>query len=256
MPSFSFPGEGQLPDELVIFVPFALIAVIGLVLLAGRGEDAGGNAVRARYFGAIAILTLFITLFAAYATAQALTDLMVDHEDRVTAAQSDLPPELQQVFDALYSQFPFDQLSEEAFGSKPYLTSPNNDANYTAAVESGMIALAAGGLLAINLAVRRRAWPGDSAANSPTARVDTVARFGVIFVASLSAALAFASVGVGIYKLAVPGTAGAVNEDVGRAEGGAEALAALLLLAGSLVIVRGVVQRLRSGPVKAIARER
>jgi hypothetical protein len=220
------PGLGTpFPAELGIFLTAAILVVVALVLASGRGTaDPEHVAPVARYFGAIIVLTSFVALFAAFSMVFSLTDLVVDHSER--SAQVRREQNSEEGFVDAYSSIDL-PVSETQFD---FSAERNNDANYSAAVASGLVALTAAAVALFHLRARRRLDP-DSAV---VERVDRAARLGVCFVTALTVAIAVTSVGFGIFEIVAPGVAIGGVTDVGRAEGVSEALSFgfLAILAG------------------------
>jgi hypothetical protein len=205
------------PSELDVFIGTAVVVAIAFVLAAARTE-ADPDHVRpfARYLGAIILVTLFVTLFAAFSTAFALSDLVVDHRARAHDLESQYESE-----EFGFSDLGYDVLLPVAPTEYDFSAEPNNDANYSAAVASGLVALTAGAILAFHLRARRRLDP-DAVV---VARIDRVARLGVCFITGLTIAIALTSLAFGLFEIAAPGIAIGGPTDVARAEGISEALA-------------------------------
>jgi len=230
---FVFPSS-SLPDELGMFIPIALVVGVIAILVVGR-RDAGSSADRvgARYMGAVSLLTLFVALFAAYAAAQALTDLVVDHRDRVEANEKQFESEYPisangAVFDNTFT-----------FDFRSFQFSPNNDANYNAAVASGLAALTTGAVFVYHRRRRLNMVGARGFAGSPAAAVNGTYLQSVKFVAALTVALGAAAALYGIWQIVAPGIAGAADADVGRAEGISAFLSSGLLTAlAGLIFLR------------------
>jgi hypothetical protein len=232
---FIFP-IGSLPDELGLFVPAALVGAIIAVLLAGRRDAAAGDdRVGARYVGAISLLTLFVALYAAFGAVAALTDLVVDHNERAAG----LEKLSQEEYGPIPSYGAGGAVTSLGFDVQPYQFSRNTDANYDTAVATGLAALTAAGVFVYH---RRRRMHMIGARGFSGSQAEVVNRTylqGVKFVAALTVALAAAATLYGIWKIAAPGTAGAIDADVGRAEGISSFLASgLLTAAAALIFVR------------------
>jgi hypothetical protein len=228
MPYIAFPGQG-LPDEIIYFVPVSLVVAIVAVLFAGkRDEDSESALIRSRYFAAIGLLTVFVSVFAAYTAVQALTDLLVDHEDRVeSTGNRGVDGEL--------------SIAEVYEGAPPYVDELDDDENYRVAVESGVLAITLAVAFALHVRARRSFWPDDeTTTDGVIARVRITAMYGASFVAALTAALAGASMLFGVFQFAAPEVVGATNAEVGRAEGIAALVAAAILLAAMVALIRWV----------------
>ena len=223
------PGLGSpFPTELGIFLSVAILVTVALVLGAGRGPDPDHVAPLARYFGAVIVVTFFVALFAAFSTAFALTDLVVNHTDRSAELRRE-----QNSGDEFYTDTAGVVLPV-ADTEFDFSAERNNDANYSAAAASGFVAITAATVWLLHLRWRRR-LPNTPAVTS----VERVARLGVCFVTALTAAVAFTSVAFGIFEIIAPGIAIGGDAGVGRAEGISEALSFGLLGIVALLAFRG-----------------
>jgi len=227
-PFFFGGGVSSLPSELGIFVSGALIVAIIAVLFAGRSDDRPNARPAARYLGAVGLLTLFVSLFAAFGAVNALTDLIVDHESRYDSYNASydqggdtgiLLPVAPRLFD--------------------FSTDPSNNTNYAAAVASGLVALTTGGIFFVHARARRRFMDGPNGKTESAVRVDRTYHYGRCFVAALVISVALTSVGFGLFELVAPGIAIGGSAKVVRAEGISEMLSfGLLALAAVLVFLR------------------
>jgi hypothetical protein len=232
---FIFP-IGSLPDELGLFVPAALLVGIIAVLIAGRRDAAGGeDRVGARYVCAISLLTLFVALYAAFGAVSALIDLVVDHQDRAAA----LEKLSKQEYGPVPSYGAGGAVTSLGFDVQSYQYSKNNDANYDAAVATGLAALTAAAVFVYHRRRRMAMVGARGFAGSSGAVVNRTYLQGVKFVAALTVALAAAAALYGIWKICAPGIAGALDADVGRAEGVSSFLSSgLLAVAAALIFLR------------------
>ena len=224
---YSLPGFGNpFPAELGVFLTISLFVAIALALGAGRRVDDPEHAGPfARYLAAIILLTFFVALFAAFSAAFALTDLMVDHSARAQEARI---AERESYLETIYGG----QLElPVADTNYDFSREPNNDANYSAAVASGLIAITAGAVWLLHRRWRRRLDPDLPV----VASVERVARLGVCFVTAITAAIAVTSAGFGIFEIVAPGVAIGGKTSVARAEGISEAISFALLAAAALV---------------------
>jgi hypothetical protein len=213
LPGFNSP----FPAELGVFLSVAILVTVALVLGSGRGPDADHTTVVARYLGAVIVITFFVMLFAAFSSAFALTDLVVNHTDRS-------------------AEYRREQNREDISIGGPSVALPvadtqydfsaerNNDANYSAAAASGFVAIGA----ALIWLLHRR-WQRRLPATAGVDSVDRVARLGICFVTALTIAVAFTSVAFGIFEIIAPGVAIGGKTHVGRAEGVSEAISFGLL---------------------------
>ncbi len=224
---FPFQNQDVIPSELGVLLTAVLVAAAIAILLVGRREDdATEGRLALRYLGVICIITLFVTLFATFNAVRALTDLVVDHAERAQqhAVHFDVNnPDT--IFDSVRSTF------DDAL--RPgYVTATDNNANYTAAVQSALVALTAGAVFAFHYRWRRQL--ADAAADrSPARRVERTYLYGVCLVGALIAAYAAARSLFGVYQIIFPGTAAAGSSDVTRAEGISSLLSYGLLAAGA-----------------------
>jgi hypothetical protein len=211
------PGiDSPFPAELGIFLTSAILVVVALVLASGRGADDPDHvAPVARYFGAIIVLTSFVALFAAFSCVFSLTDLVVDHTARAAELQREYESDADEFFgDTGSVVLPVAQTQFDFSGER------TNDANFSAAVASGVVALTAGGIALFHLRARRRLDPDATVVQ----RVGRTSRLGICFVTALTAAIALTSVGFGVFEIIAPKIAIGGVTDVGRAEGVSEVL--------------------------------
>jgi hypothetical protein len=222
------PGFGTpFPAELGLFLTISIFVAIALSLAAGRRvEDPEHVGPFARYLAAIILLTFFVALFAAFSAAFALTDIVVNHEKRA----QDTRTTVRDSFDAFDT---FGDGLDLPVGDANYDFSSerSNDANYSAAVASGLIAITSGAIWLGHRRWRRRLDP-----DAPVvASVERVARLGVCFVTAITVAIAITNVGFGIFEIAAPGIAIGGTHSVGRAEGISEVLSFGLLAIAALI---------------------
>ncbi len=231
-----------LPADLYSLLPVVLVVAAIGVLLAARGEpDPRGYRPVARYVGAIGLLTLFVSLYAAFGAAGSLTDLVVNHADRAEASGAfsfggfspDLGFGLEAPFPVLFPLYDFS-------------TNRGNNGNYDYTVASGLVAFAAGGLFFVHRRWRRRLE--EAAPNDPVVvRVGRTYRAGVAAVSGLTCAIATTSMAYAVFEIAAPGivTSDAYPDEVMRMEGVAEFLAFGVLAVASGLLFRGVWRELR-----------
>lgn len=229
---FTFP-TGSLPDDLGLFVPLALLIGVFAILLVRRRETGAGDDGAARYVGTISLVTLFVALFAAFVAVSALTDLIVDHEARVQVQE--------RVFNegiiSGESGGPGGSILSLGFDFPTYTFSAENDANYDTAVASGLAALAAGAVFMYHRRRRIEIVTARGAGGAVT--VNRTYLQSVKAVAALAFALAAAAALYGVWQIIAPGIAGALDADVGRAEGISALLSSGLLTgATALIFVR------------------
>lgn len=222
MVSFLY-ADDVLPDELGTFLLAALVTVVIVILLVRADGDGDGRQSQVRYYSLVCVVTLFVTLFATFSAVRALTDLVVDHQDRVE--------QLDQAAN---------DTSGYGYGSDALTTVPpayayqaDNDGNYAAVVESGLVALTAGAVFVFHYRRRRALTDGADGGG----RVERAYLLGVCFIAVLLAAYASARAAFGIFEIAAPGIATGRGE-VGRAEGISHLLSYGLLAGAAFAIFR------------------
>jgi hypothetical protein len=241
------------PTDLEIFITAAVIVAVAAVLVAGRRrEDPRGLRPAARYLSAICVLTMFVSLYAAFGTTQALTDLVVDH----TLRRRDTRAEQNAELNSSDSGFSFSTgggvflpIGTAIFD---FSDEPNNDSNFAAAMASGLVAITAAGVFIFHARWRRRLAAadevplagsdaaGDSDPDDAVVRVSRAYHYGVCFVSAITVAVGAASAAFGIFEIVAPGVAVGGNGKVGRAVGvselasfGALAIVALLIFRSS-----------------------
>ena len=232
--SLGFGGSGNtFPTDLEVFITAAVLVAIAAVLVAGRrASDPRGLRPAARYLSAICVLTLFVSLYAAFGTVQALTDLVVDHTARLkeTKAEANAQNDFTDFTGGVF--LPVGTVIFDFSGE------PNNDSNYAAAMASGLVALTTGGIFFFHARWRRRLAGSATEPGDAVERVDRAYHYGVCFVAAITVAVGAASAAFGIFEVVAPGVAIGGNAKVVRAEGIAE-LAAF----GTLALVSALVFR-------------
>jgi hypothetical protein len=227
-----FFGSSPFPSELGMFVSVAVLLAVAAVLAAGRRDPDPSNARPvARYLGAVCVLTLFVTLFAAFGAVQSMTDLMVNHKDR---AHDYIQSEEASYEDPSYQSSVFLPVGGSIFD---FTYESDNNGNYSAAVASGLIALTTGALFAFHARARRRLVESN-AGSAVVDRIERTTRFGMCGVAGLVAAVALTSSAFGIWEVIAPGIAVGGDADVTRMEGVSEFLSFLVLAALAGLIFR------------------
>ncbi|HZP30820.1 MAG TPA: DUF5671 domain-containing protein [Acidimicrobiia bacterium] len=230
---FGVSGNGNFPTDLEVFITAAVVVALAAVLLAGRrADDPRGLRPAARYLSGICLLTLFVSLYAAFGTVQALTDLVVDHTARLKQTKAEANAEFNGNNISDISGGVFLPVGTTIFD---FSAGPNNDSNYAAAMASGLVALTAGGVFLLHARWRRRVTTADPGPDA-VGRVDRTYHYCVCFVAAITVAVGAASAGFGIFEIVAPGVALAGNAKVARGEGIAE-LAAFGALAVAAVAV-------------------
>jgi hypothetical protein len=228
---FFFAGGGGLPAVVNIFVVSALLVGVFAILFAGRSDD-DRNAERpvARYLSALGLFTLFISLFAAFGTVHALTDLVVDHQARFDDLneyyESDSPEGTTTVIPV---QDPIYDFSSET----------TNNGNYAVAVASGLVTFTVGGIFFLHRRWRRRLFTGRAGAVDALTRIDHTYHASRCFVSALVVAVAITAAGFAVFEIAAPGIAIGGNAKVARGEGMSELMSfSALGLAAALIFIR------------------
>jgi hypothetical protein len=219
-----------LPSELLFLFGVPLLVAVILVLVAGRKDDDPTHTrTQARYLAAIGLVSLFVTLFAAFGTVRALTDLIVD-KGRVEQS-ADLPESLEDIFEDLPSGggvFDLPGASADEL--------PDDDADYRLAVQALLLAVAAGLVFAFHDQRAHKLLPSERIDDSASGRVARAYLYGIAFVAALVVIVALAKAGYGVFRVVAPGVTGSGSEDVERQRGIAELLSYVFLATGGVVI--------------------
>ena len=200
---------GEAFTSLALFGLFVPVLLLGLIVLAivgvaSRGGDAdpGGERPRAMYLTAVSFVTLFLTLFAAFAIVSAVVDLAMGDDDGLELNRSEVPFEDSDGDDFTVERP--DPIEPSRFGT----SGDADNERYRALVLSGLVALASGALyvyhrqklaafarwLPVARGAGRRAWD---------AYLHTVA-----FVAIFIALAATVAAGYAVFQTIAPGVAG------------------------------------------------
>jgi hypothetical protein len=221
-------GDGR----LALFGVPLLVAVI-LILVAGRKED-DASRTQARYLGTLIVALVFVTLFAFFGTVRSLSDLIVDKET-ASAPGPKLPGQLQDLLDQVLPNGET-KLGFNSEGDRGPAVLGSDDADYRTAMQTGLLALAAGAVLvfhlrrAKNLTVSGR----GAAASSGTVRVVRTAAYGACFVAALIVVASSVDAVYGVFKIAAPGVVGGGDADAVRQAGVSDIISFLFLTAGAV----------------------
>ncbi len=218
-----FNGAGGGKGGLAIFL-IPLLVVVILILVAGRkDDDPDGTRTQARYLGAITVVALFVALFAFFGTIHALTDLIVDKHP----GGGGLPKQLKDIIDQL-----------PGLGSGGGAGRSDN-ADYQAAVRSGLLGIAASVVFVFHLRrARALAGPERFPGNAP-GRVARAALYGACFVAAIIVIVAATKGIYGFFKVVGPSTFGSGNDDVVRQRGISDIISyAFLALGGAFIFLR------------------
>ena len=209
-----------------LFVPVLLLGliVLGIVGIASRGGDAdpGGERPRAMYLTAVSFVTLFLTLFAAFAIVSTVVDLAMGDDDGIEINRVEVPLEDSDGDD--FTVEPPDPISPEGFET----SGDADNERYRALVLSGLVVLASGALYAYHrqkLAAFARWLPVARGAGRRAwdAYLHTVA-----FVAIFIALAATVAAGYAIFQVIAPGVAG-----IDEREDGLQALVPPAVLAAA-----------------------
>jgi len=218
-----------LPSDLLFIFGIPLLVAVILVLVAGRRDDDPLHTrTQARYLAAIGLVSLFVTLFALFGTVRALTDLIIDKEG--SEQSTDLPRDLEDIFDSIPGG---EELFDLPGGGRALA---NDDAAYRLAVQSFLVAIAAGAVFAFHDMRAHRLVPGDRIDDSATGRVARAYLYGIAFIAAIIVIVAFAKAGYGLFRVIAPGVTGGGSDDVERQRGIAELLSYAFLTLGGLIV--------------------
>jgi hypothetical protein len=214
-----------LPTELLfLFGIPVLVAVILVLVAARRDDDAAHTRAEARYLGAIVIVSLFVALFAMFGVVRGISDLIVDKHD----TSSSVPKEVQDAIDTI-----------PGLGSIPGFGSADlhdDDADYRLAVQSALLAVAAGAVFVFHDRRARRLVPPGEIDDTATGRVARAAVYGVCFVAAIVVLVAAAKAGYGLFRVIAPGVTGQGRDDPERQRGIAELLSYAFLTGGAAFV--------------------
>lgn len=206
-------------NEAVMFsvMPVVVAAVI-VILIAGRREaDADRRRTPARYLGAVCFLSVFVTLFAAYAVVAQVSRFVIDDDRRE-------PTAFDMGRDMMAQDFGYPRES--------------GDAIWRGAVQALLVGAAAGAILGFHWRRRGALRTSNDFGASAAGRVDSAYAYAVCFVAAFVILLAAAFGLYGIFQIAAPGVATNVGGDVARQRGIAEAISLLALAAGAVLVFR------------------
>ncbi|HVM41330.1 MAG TPA: hypothetical protein VM618_11205 [Acidimicrobiia bacterium] len=243
MDPFGFSGFFGL--AIVLGVGILGVIVLAIVaIVSGRGEpDPDARRTPALYATVLAFLSLFTLLIAGVATAQSLLEAAIV-EDPAGSFEAFPEPIFPDGDGFEFDEPPsFDDID----------TADADDARYASAVQSGLIALAAGAVFLFH----RRLFDGRApgAMKDAAWRVFQAYGYAVCFVAVLIVLFGAAGSLYGLFRIIAPGvTAGFLEASVERREGLVTFLSAGLLALGAAAIFRANWEgetpslRLRRGP--------
>ena len=208
-----------------------VIATIVVLISARREVDTERQRTFTRYVDSVCLLSVFVTLFGAYAALAQLCRLIVNPRHRfggssiLDVAQNSLGGGSQSSIDGLLTQ-------------SRGISSGTNDVIWRSFVQALLIALVAGLVFAFHARQRRamRAWNGFD--TSAGARVDLAFRYAVCFVAVFVILMALGFGTYGVFRAAAPGVASSVDSATERERGIAQALSLLALAGGAFLVFR------------------
>jgi hypothetical protein len=200
---------------LLVLVP--LVVVVILILVAGRkDDDTEGTRTQARYVGAIAVVALFVALFAFFGTIHALTDLIVD-KGTAHASAGGLPPGLKNILDQIPGAK--NLLPKGVGGGGGGGGAASDDADWRRAAQTLLLGLAAAAVYVFHLRRARKLAPTDGFPQGGTGRVARAALYGACFIAAVVVILAATKGLYGVFKVVDPSTFGVGNDDTIRQRG-------------------------------------
>jgi hypothetical protein len=112
----------------------------------------------------------------------------------------------------------------------------DDDADYRLAVQSGLLAIAAGAVFFFHDRRARRLVPPGTIEDSATGRVARACVYGVCFIAAIVVLVSAAKSGYGLFRVVAPDVTGRGPEDPERQRGIAELLSYAFLAGGAAFI--------------------
>jgi len=214
------------PIVVAVLVGLAVVVATIVILVAGRREaDPGAQRTLARYLGALCFLALFTTLFATYFAVAALSDLIVDHDRGESEARQMLESNNGDHMQGL-PRF------------RTQVQPASDDRDYRIAVQSGLVAVAAGVIFVLHRRRRDQLAARDEFDRSAAWRVDTTYLYAVCFTAALVIIFAAATGSYGVFRIIAPGVTALHGATTERQHGAAQLIAyAYLALAAAAVFV-------------------
>lgn len=231
-----FVGGGLALSLLSSLVPLVLIVVVFLV--AGRGEpDPDGQRPYASYLCAVSFVTLFLALFATFAIATSVADVVTS--DNATISEG---------ADAQFAPNPSTFPRNASTGSdlqvvRSRRVRTSDDEHWASAVQAGLVALVALALLAMHLPRLDALTRDDGFFRSAAWRVHQVFLYLVCFVAVLIALGAASSALYGLFRALAPGVTGTGS----RSDGVSQLVTSGLLASGAGAIYLAASGRARRG---------
>jgi hypothetical protein len=196
--------------------PVAIAGAIVILVAARRDADPDRRRTEARYLGAVCFLSVFVTLFGAYAVVAQLSSFVIDRE------QSDA--------------FSFDE--GQVVNPIPLPSGggrASDDATWRGAVQAALLTAAATGVLMFHRGRRRDLRATPSFTDSAAARVDTAYLYVACFLAAFVVLVAATYGTYGIFRVVAPGVTG-FDSDVERQKGIAQAISLAALGVGSYLV--------------------
>ncbi len=233
--------RGNGPGGVLALGAVALVIAVILTLVAGRkDDDRAGTRTQARYVGVVALLSLFVALFALFGVVRALTNMIPGEQyefGRLTTpyAGSDDGRGAIPSLEDIDLQDILDQLPEGVqtqLGFVPEQRDPQtyDDRQLELTIQFGLLFLIAAGVFAFHDRRAHRLAPKDRFPGDATGAVARAALYGACTVAVVVGIFAAAKGLYGLFRIIVPGVTGD-NSDFER-EAGIAQLLSFGILAG------------------------
>lgn len=217
-------GLGGGRDGLGIVAVVLVVAVI-LILVAGRkDDDRTGTRTQARYVGALSLIAVFAVLLAFFGVVHSLTNLWVD---KLPSRGGGIPPALRDLVD---------QIPGLGNGGGSRGGGGSDNADYRMAVRSGLLGLAALGVLVFHIRRAKVLAPVGKLAADATGKVARAALYGACFIAAILFVVASVKTVYSIFQVVGPGTFGTGDHDVARQRGFSDLVSFAFLTAGAAFV--------------------